>query len=149
VFLNSLSGGDAFDVPDDDRLRARRSCGCRKIALPDIVHWWRFTRLRLLCRTIRGWREYLRILWLSRRCQWANRIMRDEIILIAVGLGLVDPSDGLSEIRESGQREKRCKEWEKKQLFLGADSDHPDGVYARNGNDLVCMTSEEFEHWHG
>lgn len=75
--------------------------------------------------------------------------MVQEIVPVMVGMGLMAPYDGLEEIRKCEHREQKWKGWEKEELFLGADSEHPDGVYARNGNDMVCMTNEEFIHWYG
>jgi apolipoprotein N-acyltransferase len=54
---------------------------------------------------------------------------------------------GLDDIREIEAREERWKSWGRDKLFLGADSDHPDGIYARGGADMICMTNDEYRHW--
>lgn len=33
------------------------------------------------------------------------------------------------------------------EMFLGADSDNPDGIYATAGHHLVGMTEDESRHW--
>lgn len=68
---------------------------------------------------------------------------------VAVGMGLADPFETLDNIREWERIRGRWVQWEKEQLFVGADSDHPDGIYAKSGNDFVCMTNEEYVHWYG
>jgi hypothetical protein len=64
-------------------------------------------------------------------------------------MGLVDPFEALDRESQFGKIEKDWKQWEREKLMLGADIDHPDGVYAKSGGDMVCMTNEEFNHWYG
>ena len=136
-------------LPDPETMFERRKCGCFRVASPDIVHWWRFTRIRLRFRRLQGLKKYLQILWESRSHQKACEITARSIIPMMVGMGIMDPCEGLSEIRELEGRKDRWNQWEKDQLMIGASSDHPDGIYAHGGDDLVSMSSEEFNHWYG
>jgi hypothetical protein len=72
-----------------------------------------------------------------------------DVVPVKVGLGLISPYAGLVEVREFEDLQQRWKEWERERLFIGAAQDHPDGILAESGEDMVCMTSEEFEHWYG
>lgn len=138
-----------LQMPSDETLRGRRPCGCFKMALPDIVHWWRFTRLRMILRFLQGWQKYLQILWQSRSHQKVCKVVEGNILPILVGMGLMDPMEALEEVRDSEERSGMWAKWEKDQLFLGADSEHPDGIYAESGSDLANMTNEEWRHWYG
>lgn len=44
-------------------------------------------------------------------------------------------------IREANRKHRQEK------LFLGADKEHPDGIYATAGHHLVNMTEDESRHW--
>lgn len=128
---------------------SRRKCGCVRSAISGWGHWWKYTRLRLALRKARSWVDFWRIKGqVMSRC-WACRTVRDHIVPIAVGMGLESPPEGLEVIRRAEETEGRWKSWFKDRTFLGADSDHPDGVYAEKGGDMVCMTNDEYEHWYG
>lgn len=133
-----------FEIP---RLRKRR-CGCWRHQMGDLQHWFRYTRLRYWGRVMRGW-----VLWLRIRVKTAfwRRFIGCLVWHTPVFLCL-----GMMEIDEACEKEKefddtldRLAKHEKEQLFLGADSDNPNGIYAENGADLICMTNDEWEHWFG
>ena len=68
---------------------------------------------------------------------------------VAFMFGMVDYAGAHEKERVIERMRTANRESLNRQLFLGADSDHPDGVYARNGSDLVRMTNEEWWHWYG
>jgi hypothetical protein len=80
---------------------------------------------------------------------WACRAVRDHIVPIEVGFGLEEPVEGLEVIRETEKREGLWREWGRERTLLGASSEHPGGIYAEKGSDLVNMTEDEYRHWYG
>jgi len=64
-------------------------------------------------------------------------------------MGIIDPFEANDREREYRQIEKDWNKGERDQLLIGADKDHPEGIYAKSGNDMMCMTEEEFRHWYG
>lgn len=66
-----------------------------------------------------------------------------------VGAGVMDIANGSEEIRRSERCEDSWKRWYMERVFIGADSSHPNGIFAHRASDLVCMTNEEFKHWYG
>lgn len=66
-----------------------------------------------------------------------------------VGMELIDPAEGLEEVREAERNEEWWKARWKDRMCLGADRDHPEGIYAKGGSDLVHMTCDEWRHWYG
>jgi hypothetical protein len=93
------------------------------------------------------WFTFWGIKWRVRSHIRACKIFREYFIPIMVGMGIMSPLGGLDDIREIEAREERWKSWGRDKLFLGADSDHPDGIYARGGADMICMTNDEYRHW--
>jgi len=71
--------------------------------------------------------------------EWANPIH--------LVLGMVSYADAQDKERSIERVREANLVSLRKRLFLGADSDHPDGIYATAGHHLVCMTNEESEHW--
>ena len=112
-------------------------------------HWWRYTRLRLRYRQLWGWAA-----WWSVRLRagfWAAgcRFAREKCVPLLVGMGEMSPREGLDASRDLQKNEDGWKAWGKERRLLGADKGHPEGIYAEGGSDLVCMTSDEYEHWYG
>jgi len=127
----------------------RRRCGCIRSAMSDWQHWRRYTRLRLVFRQAKGWVG----LWVVKGQEkvhcWTCGAVRDHIVPLMVGMGLISPPEGLEVIRRAEETEGRWKAWFKDRTFLGADKEHPDGIYAGKGSDMVCMTNDEWDHWYG
>ncbi len=115
----------------------------------DPMHWWRYTRLRLVARTVKGWVRYWGILLKSRFLQMLCRFMGEQAAPFLVGMELIGVMEGLEGQKAWDKAYKAWQEWEKDQLFLGACKNYPNGVWARGGDDLVYMTNEEFKHWYG
>lgn len=128
---------------------SRRKCGCVRAVMSDWQHWWRYTRLRLAFRCVRGWMA----LWEVKRqviaYMWICGAVKDHIVPIAVGMGITDVGEGLECVRKAEHVEEVMESWGKRQTFLGASKGHPEGIYAKNGSDMVCMTNDEWEHWYG
>lgn len=111
--------------------------------------WLRYSRARLWLRQAEGWLRF----WMMRCGVWSHvkacEVVRKHIVPVGVGLGLVDPSEGLEEVRRVEGNEEGWKEWGRERTFLGADKEHPEGMYAKGGADMVCMTEDEYRDWYG
>jgi len=82
--------------------------------------------------------------WLAVR---VCRFMQIHMSYWIAELGIGHPYEVL-ELQHSWK--KRGDAWvEHGKWFLGSDSDHPDGVYAKSPSDIVCMTNEEWYWWFG
>lgn len=127
----------------------RRPCGCFRGALSDLEHWRRFGRFRLVARKARGWAVWWGWKARVRLGRAVCRLYGRFLVPTAVGMGFMAPYDALEAVREAEEAEERWKAWFGARTLLGADSDHPEGIYAEGGGDLICMTSEEFKHWYG
>ena len=71
--------------------------------------------------------------------EWANPIHL--VIGMASYSEAQDRECRIKKVREANQKSFSEK------FLLGADSDHPDGIYAHSGWDMVCMTEKESRHW--
>lgn len=131
------------------RALERRPCGCFRGESSGLGHWLIFGRFRLATRKARGWLTWWRWKAKSRLGQAICRAYGRFLAPSAVGMGLMSPYDALEAVREAEKAEEAWKAWFKDKTFLGADSDHPEGIYAKGGGDLVCMTNEEYGHWYG
>jgi hypothetical protein len=61
--------------------------------------------------------------------------------------GMIGYHEAQERLRKiSHVRAVNLKWWQEK-MFLGADSDNPDGIYATAGHHLVGMTEDESRHW--
>jgi len=97
-------------------------------------------------RCVSGWKKYLLVKlkalffrFLCFLCEWLTPVH--------FVLGFLTLSDAIQRERGFQEAKESWNKWERGKLFLGADSDNPDGIYAKSGSDLVCMTSEEYEEW--
>jgi len=127
-------------------LLEKRPCGCYRCQDSDFAHWWKFTRFRYWFRCLSGWRQYFVVWW---SWWWREKLL--DLMEWANPIHLVF---GMVSYAEAQDRERRIEsvrgenmESRRKVLWLGADSDHPDGIYATAGHHLVHMTNEEAEHW--
>jgi hypothetical protein len=122
-----------------------RPCGCPRDSISDIRHWWKYTKLRYWWRVARATPRFvkakLKAKFFKRLCRWMN----DDGTELAVGLGVVDVSEALSCQRRWQSLEEAWHEIGK--MVIGADGDHPDGIEVKSPADLVCMTSDECNHW--
>ena len=118
------------------------------LAISDLKHWWKYTRLRLFYRQARGWFELWRVKGQVIIYCKVLRIVVDKIVPTIVGMGLIEPWEGLECIRTVEDKEEGWKSWGKDKTFLGASKEHPYGIYAEKGSDLVCMTEDEYNHWY-
>lgn len=87
-----------------DPLRVRK-CGCIGGALSDWRHWWRYTRLRLWGRQLRGWRTYWGIRWQVWSHKHVCRVVREQCVPFMVGMGEMSPWEGLEASRSIEKRE--------------------------------------------
>ena len=125
---------------------ARRPCGCFRHEMSDIKHFWKYNRVRYWFRGLRLHLMYISIMlswWWRERLldyiEWANPIF--------FFIGMVSYSDAQDKDRAIVDFRDANKKRLREKLFLGADSDCPEGVYARNGWDMACMTEDESRHW--
>jgi len=82
--------------------------------------------------------------FMERLCRWMSEFQPSMGLLLGLPL--------LEAVSLSRRWECAADSWRdglRDRLFLGADSDHPGGVFAEGPSDLVCMTNEEYEHWFG
>ena len=106
----------------------------------------KISKLKYYYRCIRGWKKFLFIKfkasfyrYLCFVCEWMTPI---HFVFDFLSL-----SEAVARERKFQEAQESWSKWEKEQLFIGADSDNPDGIYAQNGSDLVCMTNEEHKEW--
>jgi hypothetical protein len=136
-----------FQMPVDIRFEIHvRSCGC--IGVGAYQHWWKYNRFRLAWRILKGCVHYWRICFRAMRLRAVASFVESNIPLL-VGLGLLPPSEGHSGYRAVEKFRDNVNDWEKGELFLGADSDNPDGEYAECGRDMALMAEDEWWHWYG
>jgi hypothetical protein len=129
-------------------LLEKRPCGCLLCSESDFGHWFRFSRLRYWSRCIRAWGDYFRIGW---AWWWRDRLLAAVSWMAPVYLatGVIELEEATEGVRRIDEIRQANLERRKERLFLGADSDHPEGLYARGGPDMVLMTNEEAGHWTG
>ncbi len=77
------------------------------------------------------------------------RYGRETAIPILVGVGEISPPEGLEGLRRLEDAEGSWEAWRKERTLLGASSEFPEGIYAKGGDEMVCMTEDEFRHWYG
>jgi len=124
----------------------KRPCGCYRYTESSLSHWWKYNRFRYWWRCLKCWTRFILVHahWrgirkLADLCEW--------FVPIHFMLGLMDMSEAHEAERNMERVRGVADRQLKKALFLGADSDHPDGIYATRGHSLVCMTNDEAEHW--
>ena len=124
----------------------KRPCGCYRSERSDFEHWWKFNRFRYWWRCAGAWYRFLHVKW---SWWWREKLLdlMEWMIPLHFALGILS----YAEAQDRGHRiegvRRKNRESLKKALYLGADSDHPDGIYATAGHHLVRMTNEEAEHW--
>ena len=106
----------------------------------------KLSKIRYYLRCIDGWKTYLSIRLkaaffrsLCHLCKWLTPVH--------FAVGFLDLSEAVSRERDFQEAKESWNKFERDRLFLGADSDNPDGIYAQNGSDMVCITNEEYEDW--
>ena len=131
---------------DVSGLLERRKCGCYRAEMPDFVHWWKFSRVRYWGRCAGAWRTYLLIVW---SWWWMEKFLglMERFNSVHLVFGMVSHDEAQDRERWVHRIREANADSFKKKLWLGADSDHPDGIYATAGHYLVCMTNKESRHW--
>ena len=123
-------------------------CGCKpdlsfcgwkhKLRYTKLRYWWRVLKMSMMFHT-----AHMGVWILVKFCMHMSE-MHPSFLMVFGGFGMSD-ANGIRRIweNEADKLTNLLKEF----LFLGADSDHPDGMYAQKPSDLVDMTNDEWEHW--
>lgn len=134
------------DTSSNESLK-RYPCGCLKSNISSFYHWWKYTRIRLFFRYFTGWRLF--IWWhLWTRCNELKCRIAAFLVPVRFELGMLSMSDAVH--FESIWKEN-ISNWIKirrELLFLSSDPEHPDGIYAKSGFDIIPVTGDEYDHWH-
>lgn len=114
-------------------------CGWRHaVRYSKVRYWW-----RILSAAPRFYLTLLKMEAMERLCWWLSEMQPS----LGMVLGEIDMADAVSLSRRWEEAADSWRQGRRRFLFLGADSEHPDGIFARSPRDLVCMTNDEAEHW--
>ena len=108
------------------------------------MNWWRYNRLRYWWRWLRCCRKFF---WRKAKgwFLWKFCLLCRDSVAMFVGMGMIDPAEAI-DLEYAWQR--NADSWVRwMRIRLGADSDHPDGIYAESPRDMIRMTEDEYEHW--